>query len=219
MSSPVLLFDLDGTLTDPKPGIVGCIKYALDQLARPCPPDAALAAFIGPPLRGTFATLLESSDKALIEAAMTLYRERFADTGLFENQVYQGIPLMLAETGRRASAAFVATAKPTVYAERIVRHFGLDQHFTGIYGAELDGRFDNKADLLAHVLMAEKIPAATAVMIGDRAVDIIAARANGARSIGVLWGYGSEAELVDAGADILCAAPSELASCLAQITT
>src|ERR1700752_1839729 len=105
VSSPVLLFDLDGTLTDPKPGIVGCIKYALDQLPRPCPPNAALAAFIGPPLRGTFATLLESSDKALIEMAMTLYRERFADTGLFENQVYHGIPLMLAETGRRASGA------------------------------------------------------------------------------------------------------------------
>lgn len=193
------------------------MRHALDQLARACPPDEVLASFIGPPLRSTFATLLESSDRELIERAMALYRERYGDTGLFENQVYDGIPEMLAGAAREASASFVATSKLTAYAERIVKHFGLDHHFAGVYGAELGGRFENKVDLLAHVLATERIAPEAAVMVGDRAVDILAATAHGVRSIGVLWGYGSEAELAAAGADALCLAPGELASCLSRL--
>ncbi|PYN41806.1 MAG: hypothetical protein DMD95_18435 [Candidatus Rokuibacteriota bacterium] len=100
---------------------------------------------------------------------------------------------------------------------RIVHHLGLDHYFAGVYGPELEGRFDDKIDLLAHLLATEGISAERAVMIGDRAGDIVAARANRVRSIGVLWGYGSESELADAGADGLCASPSELASCLSRI--
>ena len=217
MTSRVMLFDLDGTLTDPRPGIVSCMRYALDQLARPCPPDDVLASFIGPPLRGAFSALLETSDKTLIEEAMTLYRERFADTGLYENQVYEGVPQMLESARHAGYIAFVATSKPTVYAERIVKHFGLDRHFAGVYGSELGGRFENKADLLAFLLEREKVPAEVAVMVGDRAADIIAAKTNGIRSVGVLWGYGSKGELTDAGADKLCLTPGELVLCLSQI--
>ena len=213
----VLLFDLDGTLTDPRPGIVRCMRHALDELGAPCPSDDVLASFIGPSLRGTFATLLKTSDRELVEQAMALYREQYGDTGLFENQVYDGIAQMLDLARLTASASFVATLKPKTYADRIVHRLGLDRYFDGVYGSELDGKFDDKVDLLAHLLATEQIPPERAVMIGDRAVDMVAARANRVRSIGVLWGYGSEAELAGAGADSLCASPGELAACLSRI--
>jgi phosphoglycolate phosphatase len=215
--SRVLLFDLDGTLTDPRPGIVRCMRYALDKLGAPCPCDDVLASFIGPPLRGTFATLLETSDRELVERALAFYREQYGETGLFENHVYDGVAQMLDDVRLTASASFVATLKPKPYADRIVHRLGLDRYFAGVYGAELEGRFDDKADLIAHLLANEQVSAKSAVMIGDRASDIVAARTNRVRSIGVLWGYGSQTELADAGADSLCAAPSELASCLSRI--
>lgn len=211
LTSRVVMFDLDGTLTDPRPGIVGCIRFALDQLQVSCPSDDVLAGYIGPPLRGTFAALLDTSDPERIEEALRLYRQRFADIGLYENKVYEGVPAMLDTVERMDCAAYIATSKPAVYAERIVRHFRLDHHFRKVYGAELDGRWDNKAELLAHLLTTERVAPGASVMVGDRAADVLAARANKIRSIGVLWGYGSEAELTDAGADELCRTPSELA--------
>src|ERR1043165_9140593 len=186
----VLLFDLDGTLTDPKPGIVGSLRFALDQLAVPCPTDDVLAGYIGPPLRGTFATLLGTNESNRIEEAMRLYRQRFADTGLYENRVYDGVPEMLESAGSAATAVYVATSKPAIYAERIVRHFGLAHHFRKVYGPELDGRYENKSYLLASILTHEGVAPEAAIMIGDRAADVQAAKTNGVRSIGVLWGYG-----------------------------
>jgi phosphoglycolate phosphatase len=213
-----VLLDLDGTLTDPRAGIVRSIRHALYRLARPCPPDDALAARIGPPLRETFATLLATADSARIEDAMRLYRERFAAVGLFENEVYDGVPAMLDGLRRDGGRLFVATAKPAVFAERIVRHFALDHHFAGVYGPDLDGRLDDKADLLAHLLAAERLDPTRAIMVGDRAGDVAAARRNGLRSIGVLWGYGSRDELLRAGADTLCASPTSLPQSLAQLS-
>jgi phosphoglycolate phosphatase len=217
LNSPAIFFDLDGTLTDPRLGIVSCIKYALSQLERPYPSDEILASFIGPPLRGTFTTLLGTSDINLIEEAMKLYRQRFTDKGIYENHLYEGIPDMLQSTRRAGYFSFVATSKPTVYADRIVKYFGLDQHFAGIYGSELDGWLDDKADLLAFLLKKEKLASERAVMVGDRAADIFAAKTNGVRSIGVLWGYGSSRELSGARADELCSTPGELVFCLSQL--
>jgi Haloacid dehalogenase-like hydrolase len=114
MSAPTLLFDLDGTLTDPRPGIVACMRRAVEGLGRRCPDDDALATFIGPPLRGTFATLLETDERETIEAAMALYRERFGVTGLFENRVYDGIPEMLVEVCPRAALDASLDAKATL---------------------------------------------------------------------------------------------------------
>ena len=193
------------------------MKHALDKIGAPAPPDDVLASFIGPSLRGTFATLLETSDRDLIERVLALYREEYGDAGLFENHVYDGVAQMLDHVRLITPALFVATLKPKVYADRIVHRLGLDRYFAGVYGPELAGRFDDKIDLLAHLLATEGIAAERAVMIGDRAGDIVAARANRVRSIGVLWGYGSESELADAGSDDLCASPSELASCLSRI--
>jgi phosphoglycolate phosphatase len=211
VTTRVIIFDLDGTLTDPKPGIVGSIRFALDQLNISCPDDDLLASYIGPPLRGTFATLLDTTDVDRIEEAMRLYRQRFAGTGLYENRVYDGVESMLERAGQAAHAVYVATSKPRVYAERIVNYFGLDGHLCKVYGSELDGRWDDKAQLLAHLLETEGVGTHLALMIGDRAADIVAAKANGVRSIGVLWGYGTEDELKGAGADTLCATPQELA--------
>lgn len=193
------------------------MKHALDWLGKACPSDDVLATFIGPPLRGTFSALLESTDKVLIEKAMSLYRERFTDSGIYENQLYDGIPEMLESVKRTASELFVAPSKPTVFADRVMRHFEIHDYFADIYGSELGGRFDNKTDLLAHLLETEKISPDNAIMVGDRAADILAAKANGIRSIGALWGYGSETELADAGADRLCEIPRDLVFCLSQM--
>src|ERR1041385_3593711 len=144
--------------------------------------------------------LLGTDDSGQIEEAMRLYRQRFAGTGLYENRVYDGVPEMLARAGSAATAVYVATSKPAVYAERIVRHFGLAQHFRKVYGPDLDGRYEDKAELLAHLLARESVAPEAAVMIGDREADVRAAKASGVRSIGVLWGYGSEQELSEAGA-------------------
>jgi len=208
-----LLFDLDGTLTDSKAGIVRCLRFAVEELGWPCPPDDVLTTFIGPPLRRTFSTLLATADHAIIEQAVCLYRREFSAGGLFENRVYDGVPEMLASARSAARAAFVVTAKFTISAQRIVTHFGLAHHFAGVYGME-EGHAD-KAELLAHVLAGEAIAPDAAVMIGDRAADIQAAQANGVASIGVLWGYGSEQELRDARPDALCRTPADLASHLA----
>jgi len=217
MSGLTVLFDLDGTLTDSRVGITACIRHALDRLGRPCPDDDALAAYIGPPLRGTFSTLLGTTDPALIETALVHYRARYDEVGLYENRVYDGVAEMLEGAARIAEAMFVTTAKLQPAAIRIVAHFDLARHFTAVYGAELGGRFDRKIDLLAHLCERGVIRAEAAVMVGDRELDITAAKINGIRSIGALWGFGDRRELADAGADLLCEHPRALAACLSRL--
>ena len=203
-----VFLDLDGTLTDPATGITNCIAYALTRVdvAAPSPNDLHFA--IGPPLRGSFETLLKTNDTVLIEQAMVLYRERFAETGLFENIVYNGVPEMLADLKMRNYRLLLATAKPHVYARRILAHFNLATPFDGIYGSELDGTRQHKGDLLRYLLERENIDPSSAVMIGDRHHDIDAALANGCRAIGVTYGYGSANELVHA--DRLCDSPADI---------
>jgi phosphoglycolate phosphatase len=204
-------FDLDGTLTDPSAGLTACTRHALERLGRPVPTNDVLATFIGPPLRSMFATLLGSRQEEPIEEAVALFRERYRQHFLLETRLYADIPEMLARVRTHARAMFVATSKPTTFAERIVEHFAVACYFDGVYGTGLDGRFDDKAQLLGHTLETEHIAAGDAVMIGDRAVDVMAARTHGVPTIGVLWGYGSREELQAAGAAPLCATPHELA--------
>lgn len=217
MTMNAAVFDLDGTLTDPGAGILDCIKFAMERLAKSRPDDEVLARFIGPPLRVAFANLLGSSDRGLIESAVALYRGRYEQSGIYEARVYQGIDDMLRRVTQAGIPMFVATSKPAVYAERIVEHCGIAPHFSGVYGPTLDGRFDDKAALLSHLLISENLDAGSSVMVGDRAVDISAAKASGMHTIGVLWGYGTQNELSEAEADQLCETPSEVASCLQAI--
>jgi phosphoglycolate phosphatase len=211
---PTVLFDLDGTLTDSRAGITACIRHALDRVGHSCPDEQALAVYVGPPLRGTFSTLLGTTDRARIEAALGHYRARYDTVGLFENRVYDDVRAMLEAVARRGHAMLVATAKTRHTATRIVEHFGLTRHFTGVYGPEPGGRFDSKTDLLGHLVESGVVSPERAVMVGDRASDITAAKINRIRSVGALWGYGEPGELAAAGADLLCDSPRALADCL-----
>ena len=205
-----LLFDLDGTLVDPAEGITRSIQFALEQMGHPVPSRDDLLAYIGPPLRQSFATLIQTAEPTQVERAMTLYRQRYATIGLFENQVYEGIPALLASLRQKQYRLFLATAKPHLYARRILAHHGLEAYFAGVYGSELDGRHDDKGELLAYLLKEEGLTAAATLMVGDREHDIHAAKQNGLRSIGVTYGYGSVQELTQAGATWLCHTPQEL---------
>lgn len=198
-----IFFDLDGTLTDPKPGITRSIQHALEKLGRSAPAQDELTWCIGPPIRESFARMVGDE---LADRGVTLYRERFGDVGLFENSLYPGIEATLAALKPRARL-FVATSKAHVYADRIVDHFGLRPHFEHVFGAELDGRRAHKGDLLAWALQQTGTDPSRALMIGDRSHDILGARKNGIDGIGVLYGYGSREELLEAGAVHLCATP------------
>jgi phosphoglycolate phosphatase len=202
------LIDLDGTLTDPAPGIIGSVRHALGRLGLPVPPVADLGWVIGPPLRQTFPRLGVPPER--VEEALGHYRQEYGNGAMFDAMVYPGMPEALAALTGAGIRLVVATSKPHVYARPILAHFGLIDHFAAIYGAELDGRNDDKGDLIAAIIAGEGIEPRRAAMVGDRLFDIRAARRHGIAAVGVLWGYGGRAELTEAGADVICASPSEL---------
>ena len=203
-----LLVDLDGTLTDPAEGIIGGFRLALEAMGRNPPPAADLGWIIGPPLRGCFAKF--PGDEADREEALKVYRGRYGTVGLFEAVVYDGVDEALTALRAGGARLFLCTVKPIVYAERILGHFNLDRHFEAAYGDELGGRFQDKADLVAHILDAERLSSADCSMWGDRVHDVLAASRHGIPAIGALWGYGGAAELGAAGAAVLCASPSQV---------
>lgn len=209
-----VLFDLDGTLTDPKPGITRCIQYALSELGYTPPNTEDLCWCIGPPMQQNFADLLQTTDLALIQQAMALYRDRYSTLGLFENSLYPGIPEILKSVREAGYRMLVATSKPHVYAKRIVHHFSLSLLFDRVYGSELDGTHANKGELIRHILQIEQIVSADAVMIGDRKHDMIGANQNHIRAIGVTYGYGSRQELETHGASAIVDTPAEIPSLL-----
>jgi phosphoglycolate phosphatase len=200
-----IYFDLDGTLTDPKPGITRSIQYALQKLDLPVPTQDELTWCIGPPLRDSFVKLLGGDSQA--DLAVSLYRERFGDVGLYENAVYPDIEHILTALKQSHGRLFVATSKARVFAERIIDHFGLGGYFEHVFGAELDGTRVHKSDLLAYALDKTGVDPSRALMIGDRSHDMIGARNNGMDALGVLYGYGSRQELIEAGASHVCASP------------
>lgn len=190
-----ILIDLDGTLTDPKTGIHGSIRYALEKLNQPLADEVDLDWTIGPPLKASLAKLLDTQDDDLAEQALAAYRERFSVTGLFENEVYPTVEGTLRHLQTQGYQLFLATAKPTVYAKQILAHFQLDQYFTEMYGSELTGERTNKADLIAYIVEQEQLNAQHCIMVGDRQYDVIGARANGIETIAVNYGYGTTQEL------------------------
>jgi phosphoglycolate phosphatase len=203
-----LLVDLDGTLTDPVEGIVGCFRLALEEVGRTAPPTGELTWLIGPSLRHSFARVLGDPGEA--EAALCVYRERYSTKGLFEATVYEGVNDALAVLLQEGTRLFLCTAKPIVFAERVLAHFNLDRYFEAAYGAELDGRFDDKGDLIARILDEQALEADECCMWGDREHDVLAASRHGIPTIGALWGYGGAEELRAAGAAALCALPSDV---------
>ena len=208
-----IFFDLDGTLTNPKPGITRSIQYALQKLDHPTmPTEDELTWCIGPPLRASFVRLLGAETSA--DLAVTYYRERFSDVGLYENGVYDGIADVLTSLCASGHKLFVATSKPHVFAERIIDHFGLRNHFERVFGSELDGTRVDKSHLLEYALKQAAVDPAKTLMIGDRSHDMIGAKNNGMKGIGVLYGYGSRDELLQAGAHQVCATPGAILGCI-----
>jgi phosphoglycolate phosphatase len=207
-----LLFDLDGTLTEPAEGITRSYQFALEGLGLPARTRAELLKFIGPPMRQNFVEMLGTDDAALIERAVALYRERFARVGWSENAVYPGVREMLAELKAEGLRLYVATSKLTRFSVQILEHFRLAQFFVAVHGAAADASLDDKALLVARLLREEGLDASASLMIGDREHDIRAARKNGVRALGVAYGYGSREELEAAGADFICDSPAQLAA-------
>ncbi len=205
-----ILVDLDGTLVDPKPGLIGSVQYALRKLGHPVPPAEELLWLIGPPFRVSFPKLLGTPD--LTEAAIAYYRESYFGGAMYDAIVYDGMPDALDKLRGAGCRLIVATSKPHHYARPILQRFDLARRFAAIHGPELDGTNDHKSDLIAHILEREGVDPARAIMIGDREFDVAAAARNGIPSVGVTWGYGSVAELTGAGVAALCRAPAELAA-------
>lgn len=204
-----ILFDLDGTLTDPFEGITTCIIYALEKLNAKAPKAESLGWCIGPPLRDSFCKLLDG-DMDRAQNAVVFYRERFQETGMFENQVYETIPEVLKELKENGHTLFVATSKVRIFAEKIIDHFDLAPFFKSVHGAEMDGTRGDKASLIAYILEQEGLERFDTVMVGDTAYDMVGAKENGIYGLGVLWGYGSRRDLEDAGAGRCLSSPLEL---------
>ncbi len=211
MTPRAVLFDLDGTLSDPKTGICLSMRHALERLGVEPPPVEALTWAIGPPMQDSMATLV---GPARAQAAVRFYRERYGTIGLFENVLYEGVPDMLARLRQDGVSLYVATSKVEAFAQRIVDHFGIARFFRRVYGAQADGGLSNKDDLLAHILAREGAEAAGAIMVGDRVFDARAARANGLRSVCARWGYGAPAEVAGAGFDAFAATPADVDAAL-----
>lgn len=211
---PVVLLDLDGTLTDSRPGILASWHATLRTLGHEPSRAGDLTFVIGPPVEDSLARVLplydeDTSPERVAEVA-AIFRAHYGANGLLDNSVYDGIPDALDQLRAAGAELVVATAKRTEYAVRILDHFGLSPRLRAIYGSEPGGALDEKAELLRHVLHHEGIDPARAVMVGDRRYDMTGAHANKLRGIGVLWGYGTRDELEQAGADALAASPHDI---------
>ena len=210
----IVFFDLDGTLTDAGPGIKACINYALDKMN-----FEKLGVnsdwVVGPSLWGTF-TKLGVPEENLNEA-VNLYRERYNVKGYVENSVYVGIPGQLTKLQEMGYVLSLATSKPTVSANAILEYFELTKYFSYEFGSNLDGSLSDKSTLLKHALTVTGFEPKNAIMIGDRQYDIIGAKSNLIKSVGVSYGYGSITELRKAGADLLIEKPADLAKTVQKL--
>lgn len=209
-----ILFDLDGTLTDPKPGITKCVQYALGKMGITEPDCDKLTHFIGPPLAKAFAEFYRM-DQLQANQAVGYYRERFSTVGLYENSVYPGIREILAQLKAEGSNLLVATSKPTVFSVKILEHFGLNSFFSEVVGSNLDGTRVEKSEVIAFALSGlGQVEKNSVIMVGDRMHDILGAKDNGIDAIAVGYGYGSREELNQAGARRIAQTVEELTALL-----
>lgn len=216
-----ILFDLDGTLTDPKIGICTCVQYALASFGIQEPDLDKLEPFIGPPLKESFMEFYHMSQEQA-DAAVEKYRERFKDKGIFENKVYKGIPGMLRSLRSKGMVLAVASSKPTVFVRRILEHFHIARYFDVVVGSELDGTRVNKdqvvREALRQLFQGGRIHKEQVYMVGDRRFDSEGAHAVGVESVGVAYGYGSMEELKEAKTDYIVRSVKELGSFLLRGT-
>ena len=207
MTGRAVLLDLDGTLSDSRPGIAACFRHTLLQLGHDPAAAGDLTWAVGPPIAVSLRRLLAPFGDDRVDQALAIYRERYSAAGIYECSVYPGVSAMLDGLRDAGHTMCVATSKRRDFAERVMDFLGLRDYVRGVYGAEPGGGLDHKQDLLAHILTVEHLSAASSVMLGDRLHDIEAAKANTIRSIGALWGYGGRVELEAAGADAIAPSP------------
>jgi len=211
-----ILFDLDGTLTDPAEGITNSVAYALEKFGIASPGKAALLKFIGPPLWDSF-EMFAGLSQADANRAVAYYREYYGEKGMFENILYPGIPELLQKLKAAGKTLLVATSKLDIAAEGVLKYFNLDGYFSFVGGSNLDGSRSKKSDVIAYALKEGGISdRTTAIMVGDREHDIIGARAQGLDSLGVLYGYGDLEELEAAGADYIVSTVEEIGDVLIE---
>ncbi|MBP3611737.1 MAG: HAD hydrolase-like protein [Rikenellaceae bacterium] len=194
-----LLFDLDGTLTDPFEGITRSVEYALNAFGIEVEDRRVLAPFIGPPLVESLTERYGFTMEDAV-AAVAKYREYFAVKGLYENELFEGIPELLSDCRKAGYKISMATSKPTHYARIIAEHFDIARYFDAIHGSSLDGTRITKSSVVAEVVAEEHLDPSRALMIGDRRHDVEGAGEHGIRTVGVLYGYGSREEHEAAGA-------------------
>lgn len=204
-----VLFDLDGTLTDPAEGITNSVAYALERYGIAVEDKRSLNCFIGPPLNDSFMKYYGFTPERAMEA-IWVYREYFRDKGIFENEVYEGIPELLGKIKESGRKIVLATSKPEEFAVRILEHFDLIKYFDAVAGASMDEKRNKKGDVIKYAMEKGGFTAEEAVMIGDREHDIFGARENGLRSIGVLYGYGDREEFERAGADYIATSVGDI---------
>ncbi len=203
MKYEYILFDLDGTLTDPAIGITNSVKYALEKYGIEVSDNRELYKFIGPPLWESFENYYRFSTEEA-KNAVEYYREYYRDKGIFENLVYDGLEDLLKTLKDKNKILIVATSKPEVFAKQILVHFNIAKYFTYVAGSNLDGTRVKKYEVINYALKScNIIDLSKAIMIGDREHDIIGAKEVGINSIGVLFGYGDRNELEKAGADFI----------------
>jgi len=203
---PALIFDLDGTLTDSMPGIVGCLRNVLD--ARGMGDQGPLERFAGPPVEEWTTELLPDGSDEDREALVREYRGCYDREGWLKNSVFAGVRELLAELRQKGFPLYVCTSKQQHFAERILDLFELSGMFTAIYGDKNEYESHSKVDLLGKLLREQSLQPETAWMIGDRIYDIGAAQANGIRCVAAGWGYGSTEEY--AVADATAATPADV---------
>lgn len=208
-----ILFDLDGTLTESDEGILNCVEYALENLEKDIPARDVLRAFLGPPVQDSFRQVCGLTREEA-QLALAYYRERFEKTGIYENRLYPGIPGLLRNLKTAGRRIHLATSKPIVYADAILRHFGIAEYFSTTLGPDLSEQGHTKGQLIAEILTGQSIPTQNVLMVGDRRYDMEGARENGVFPVGVLYGYGGREELEAAGAGYIVADVPELASYL-----
>ena len=190
-----ILFDLDGTLTDPQVGITKSVQYALKNMGIEETELGKLIHFIGPPLQESFRESYGMSNE-LAQQAVQYYREYFSETGIFENGVYAGIPELLTQLARSGTVLAVATSKPQIFANRILQYFSLNEYFSVVAGSNLDGTRVEKAEVIAYALQQlPPVNTKNVLMVGDRKHDIVGARVNSVDSLAVGYGYGTPEEL------------------------
>lgn len=210
-----LLFDLDGTIADSAPGILSCLRATLAEFGAAPEPDADLSWVIGPPLRAIAERLLGGQEQ--VEACVAAYRRRYAQEGVTAAEPFAGIVDELRRLRGEGHDLFVCTSKITPFAEQIVDRFGISPLFEGVCGASATAAADDKVALAARIVGRHGLDPAACCLIGDRREDVRAGLANGLSTIGVLWGYGSQGELSEAGAHRLCEAPAELTGAVASL--